>query len=191
MKEISAAFVKAQAGFQKAVKSNVNPFYKSKYADLATCIAAVVNSLNENGIALMQITHEEMQAVRVETRLLHVSGETLSGGQLYMPVVNADPQGFASALTYARRNSLMACLGIAAEDDDGQAAANSTKQTQARLEKFAGVIEKAQTREELMAIWKSNLALFGNKSDPECDKLRKLIMDRINEIKDSNAAANA
>jgi hypothetical protein len=191
MKEISAAFVKAQAGFQKAVKSNVNPFYKSKYADLATCIAAVVDSLHENGIALMQITHEETKAVRVETQLLHVSGETLSGGQLYMPVVNSDPQGFASALTYARRNSLMACLGIAAEDDDGQAAANSIRREQVSIENYRERIERAKTGAELAITWQDFLAAVQDCKSPEYDKLKDLATARLKEMRKANAAANA
>jgi len=60
--------------------------------------------------------------VTIETILIHTSGETLSGGLLHVPASKNDPQGYGSALTYARRYSLMATCGIAAEDDDGNAA---------------------------------------------------------------------
>lgn len=119
---IHAAFVAAQTGFAPALKQSANPHFKSRYADLATCVDAVLDALNENGIGLMQVTHPSDNGVEVETRLIHESGSELSGGRLFVPAAKIDPQGFGSALTYARRFSLMACCGHAPEDDDGNAA---------------------------------------------------------------------
>ena len=119
--KIAAAFVKAQKQFGPALKSSTNPHFKSRYADLAACVEAVIDALNANGIGLMQRTHECQTGVMVETVLVHESGETLSGGSLHVPASKNDPQGYGSALTYARRYSLMACVGIAPEDDDGNA----------------------------------------------------------------------
>jgi len=44
-----------------------------------------------------------------------------NAGIVHFPAVKQDPQGYASALTYARRYSLMSACGIAPEDDDGNA----------------------------------------------------------------------
>lgn len=129
MQQIATAFVKAQAAFAPALKQSLNPHFRSKYVDLAGCVEAVIDALNENGIALIQQTHECNDGVIVETLLLHESGETITGGKLHLPATKSDPQGFASALTYARRYSLMATCGIAPEDDDGNAA---TKARQAQ-----------------------------------------------------------
>lgn len=123
MKQIASALVKAQKSFGPAIKTSSNPHFKSRYADLAACVEAVIDGLNSNGIALLQQTHECQDGVIVETMLIHESGETLSGGRLHVPASKHDPQGFGSALTYARRYSLMATTGIAPEDDDGNAAA--------------------------------------------------------------------
>lgn len=123
MKQIAQAFVKAQKGFAPALKTANNPHFRSKYADLAACVEAVIDSLNANGIALLQQTHECADGVTVETVLLHESGEQITGGRLHVPAAKQDPQGYGSALTYARRYSLMAACGIAPEDDDGNAAA--------------------------------------------------------------------
>jgi len=82
----------------------------------------VIDALNSNGIALMQQTSEDNTGVTVETVFLHESGETLTSGKLHVPASKQDPQGYGSALTYARRYSLMASCGIAPEDDDGNAA---------------------------------------------------------------------
>jgi len=122
LKQIAEALVKAQKGFSPALKQSNNPHFRSKYADLATCVEAVIDALNNNGIALMQMTHECQDGVTVETVFIHASGELLSAGKLHVPAVKHDAQGYGSALTYARRYSLMAACGIAPEDDDGNAA---------------------------------------------------------------------
>lgn len=122
MKEVSAAFVKAQKQFSPALKTANNPHFRSKYADLSACVEAVIDALNANGIALIQKCHEVDSGVKVETIFLHESGEQLSGGVLHVPASKNDAQGYGSALTYARRYSLMSASGIAPEDDDGNAA---------------------------------------------------------------------
>ena len=124
-KQICAALVKAQKGFGPALKSSQNPHFKSRYADLSACVEAVVEALNDNGIALTQHTHHAEGGVCVETILLHESGEELSFGKLFVPCTKQDAQGYGSAITYARRYQLQTALGIAPEDDDGNAASAS------------------------------------------------------------------
>jgi hypothetical protein len=121
MKQVSQALVKAQKEFGPALKTNTNPAFKSKYADLSACIEAVIDALNNNGIALIQRNVPCDSGVCVETVFVHESGELLSSGPLHVPASKQDPQGYGSALTYARRYSLMAACGIAPEDDDGNA----------------------------------------------------------------------
>jgi hypothetical protein len=122
MNKIAAALVKAQKSFAPALKTNTNPHFRSKYVGLDGCVEAVIDALNENGIYLMQSNHEADDGVIVETVFIHESGETVSAGKLHVPASKLDAQGFGSALTYARRYSLMAACGIAPEDDDGNAA---------------------------------------------------------------------
>ena len=122
MKQIAAALVKAQKEFGPALKTHTNPAFRTKYANLSACIEAVVDALNNNGIFLAQPSHDVESGVTVETLFVHESGETMSCGKLHVPASKQDPQGYGSALTYARRYSLMAACGIAPEDDDGNAA---------------------------------------------------------------------
>ena len=131
MKAIASALVKAQREFGPALKSSTNPHFRSKYADLAACIEAVIGSLNNQGIYLMQLTEEHEGGVKVSTVFIHESGEQMSGGSLFMPATKQDAQGFGSALSYARRYSLMAACGIAPEDDDGNQATKSAPVAQA------------------------------------------------------------
>jgi hypothetical protein len=122
MQAVSAALVKAQRNFAPALKSATNPHFRSKYADLSACVEAVIDALNDAGIMLMQKQHPCDGGVSIETIFVHESGEQLSAGILNVPASKQDPQGYGSALTYARRYSLMAACGIAPEDDDGNAA---------------------------------------------------------------------
>jgi hypothetical protein len=125
MKNIASALVRAQRGFAPALKTSTNPHFRSKYVDLAGCIEAVVDALNGAGIALIQRTSEDNTGVTVETVFIHESGEMMECGKLHVPAAKQDPQGYGSALTYARRYSLMAAAGIAPEDDDGNAASKT------------------------------------------------------------------
>jgi hypothetical protein len=130
MNNIAPAFIKAKRAFGPALKDKTNPAFRSKYADLGACIDAVEDALLANGIAFIQETSEDATGVTVETVFLHESGEERRCGKLHVPASKQDPQGYGSALTYARRYSLMAACGIAPEDDDGNAASKSPGKAQ-------------------------------------------------------------
>lgn len=158
MKQIAAAFVKAQKEFAPALKTATNPHFKSKYADLAACIEAVIDALNRNEIALIQQTHPSEDGVTIETMFMHSSGETISGGKLHVPALKQDPPGYGSALTYARRYSLMAACGIAPEDDDGNAAKAPRPRprlvTVSRsIEELSEFLGKSKTIADLQIAW--------------------------------------
>ena len=130
---IAAALAKAQGAMRGATRENLNPFFKSKYADLASVVAAIREPFSANGLAYTQVMHHTgQQDVSVETIILHESGEWISGGTLTLPVSKADAQGVGSAVTYARRYSLQAAVGLAAEDDDGNAATKAAPPARAK-----------------------------------------------------------
>ena len=114
--EIAKAFVAAQKEFEKTGLDSKNPHFRNDYASLAACIGAVKEALNENGIALVQKTHECDKGIKIESIFLHESGQTISGGILILPAAAETPQKYGSALTYARRYSLLAACGIPPED---------------------------------------------------------------------------
>jgi len=119
---IAKAFVEAQKEFAPALKTSTNPHFRSRYVDLAGCVEAVIDALNTHGIALIQKTHDCDNGVKLETIFMHETGEQITGGVIHVPADKNTLQGYGSALTYARRYSLMAACGIAPEDDDGNAA---------------------------------------------------------------------
>ena len=162
MKQIATALVKAQKAFGPALKSSTNPHFKSRYADLAACVEAVITGLNDNGIALIQKCYDCANGVMVETMFMHESGEMLECGILHVPASKQDPQGYGSALTYARRYSLMAACGIAPEDDDGNSASRKTeiKSTvdEHKLADLLAAMDETNTLEELQKAYKAAYA---------------------------------
>ena len=164
MKQIATAFVKAQKAFGPALKTHTNQHFKSRYADLAACVEAVIGGLNDNGIALIQRNSLDDNGVTVETVFVHESGEMLECGKLHVPAAKHDPQGYGSALTYARRYSLMAACGIAPEDDDGNAGSRKPAPTPDITDHLAA-IEGSGSSEELAKIYKDALeACQGNQA---------------------------
>lgn len=165
MKNIATALVKAQQAFGPALKSSTNPHFRSRYADLSACVEAVIEGLNSAGIALIQRTSEDLTGVTVETVFIHESGEMLECGKLHVPAAKQDPQGYGSALTYARRYSLMAACGIAPEDDDGNAASRKSSAPAPDITDHLSAIEASATSDELATLYKAALeACQGNQA---------------------------
>jgi len=141
MSEIAKALVKAQREFGPALKSSTNPHFRTRYANLTTCVDSVIDALNNNGIMLTQKTSLCEDGVIIETLFVHESGEQLSSGQLHVPAAKHDPQGYGSALTYARRYSLMTACGLAPEDDDGNAGTRPFREAPAPVPAPAPVVK--------------------------------------------------
>lgn len=162
MKNIATALVKAQKAFGPALKTSTNPHFKSRYADLSACVEAVMDGLNDNGIALIQKCYDCANGVMVETMFVHESGEMLECGILHVPASKQDPQGYGSALTYARRYSLMAACGIAPEDDDGNAASRKVEKPTVLIAPLIASIDAATTEDELKAAYFEAIKVAGH-----------------------------
>lgn len=116
------AFCKLQGALKPAIKDSTNPAFKSKYADLGAVWDAVRGPLAAHGFCIIQSPQFDADNIWLETTLLHTSGEKMVSRYPLRPT-KQDPQGFGSALTYARRYCLSAMLGVVADlDDDGNAA---------------------------------------------------------------------
>lgn len=126
-KELFAAMAKAFAVIEGATKDANNPHFKTKYADLGAVVNAIKPALVANGLWFAQVNHEQSGGVCVETILCHSSGQQFSFGKLFVPAGKQDAQGYGSALTYARRYSLLTAFGVCPEDDDGNAATAAPK----------------------------------------------------------------
>ena len=170
MKTIAGAFVKAKRAFGPALKDKTNPAFRSKYADLGACLEAVEGALLENGIALIQETFDDSTGVTVETVFLHESGESLRCGKLHVPAAKQDPQGYGSALTYARRYSLITACGIAPEDDDGNAASRKAPDVSAILKG----ISNSSTIEILKSNFEHAMLMLDSVNHPSVTKAKNI-----------------
>ncbi len=164
IKELCTALAKAQGQVENATKSTANLFFKSKYADLASVWDAIREPLSSNGLSVIQQPIDGgVGGITLRTLLMHASGQALES-QFTMPVkANASAQDVGSALTYARRYALMALVGIAPEDDDGNAASGRS------VAKVAPQVDWNQRATEYNAAFKLS------QSDPE----RRLIFSEV------------
>ena len=127
---LASSMALAFAEIEAATKSATNPHFRSKYADLSAVIDSVKPALIKHGLFFTQRPEPSEDGVIVETVLHHAGGESLSLGKLYVPANKRDAQGFGSAMTYARRYALQTAFGVPTEDDDGNAAVNSSRPSQ-------------------------------------------------------------
>lgn len=123
----AAALVEAQKKIINPKKASDNPFFKSKYADLAACADACREHLTDNGIAVMAFPSLEGNIVSVETLLLHKSGEWMSstvsaearkGKRDEGSLPDNGAQSVSAAITYLRRAGLTSMVFITPEDED-------------------------------------------------------------------------
>ena len=123
--EISTALAKVQGEVSNPVFNKTNPHFKSSYADLSSVLNAVRPYLSKNGISLMQMTNLEESGLVLYTRLVHSGGQWIES--VYPVTASGKHQEIAAALTYAKRLSLSAIVGVAGEDDDDGNAANNVE----------------------------------------------------------------
>lgn len=201
VKELYAAFIKAQAEFGSVIKDKANSHLKSHYATLASVVEAFRDALNKNGLSVLQPTIYKDGMVFIVTTLIHTSGQWLRS---YYPVITqrSDPQGLGSGMTYARRYSLMALMGLAPEDDDGEGATVDTpaqrrakdREAQqpnvtvpsAMLSKDAqdiiSFIRRAKSDDDLEDIRNSTRKIFEGLIKEEQQRIKKVLAQKTREL---------
>lgn len=182
---LSEALAKAQGLIKNAAKDSANPFFKSKYADLASVRDACAGPLAASGLAVMQFPRTTENGVEVDTLLSHSSGEWVLE-TLALPVNKHDAQGIGSAITYARRYGLAAVTGVAPEEDDGNAAtASATNQAKKHLLKPAEVPELSEDDKAKIDNWIGWITNVGpdlksfNAGIPEARELSGIVRTKV------------
>jgi hypothetical protein len=127
---LDAALALAQADLSNVPKTSPNPFFKSRYADLAEVLDTVRPVFAKHGLSIVQSPAYENKVVSVTTRI-SCKGEWLEG-TASCPVTKDDAQGVGSAITYLRRYALAAFAGVAQTDDDGNAATGKSDKPAAK-----------------------------------------------------------
>ena len=135
---LAKALSTVQGKLTHAKKDSANPFFKSKYADLESVWDACRDLLAGNGLAVAQfpgLYSDLDKSMSLTTILTHSSGEWISQ-EMSVPcgmmgrdgALKLDAQAAGSALSYMRRYSLAAVIGVVQSDDDGNAASNKINQ---------------------------------------------------------------
>lgn len=119
--ELALALSRAQGEIENVKKEAINPFFKSKYADLGSVLTEVRRVLSKYEIALVQGTSFDEKSTFCDSMLIHSSNQWIESG-LPLVLSKEDMQGLGSAISYARRYLASSMTGVAQEDDDGNAA---------------------------------------------------------------------
>ena len=168
--DIAAALSVAQAEINPAEKNATNPHLKNKYANISAIYDAVREVLPKHGLCVVQtMLPTDGTRAHVRTTLAHKSGQWFAS-ECVMPLDRqGGAQGMGSAITYARRYSLSAILGVVAdEDDDGNG---------------------AQGRNNRAQIEKDRAAAKGNNPNPPSDPQRKMFMSMMSKKHNGNRDA--
>ncbi|MGB8265169.1 MAG: ERF family protein [Candidatus Velthaea sp.] len=127
--KIAGALILAQANMGPLLKSKTNPAFKSRYADLEAVLDVASPALHAVGILPIQAPGGDGTTVGVETLFIHAESGEWIRSRLWLKPTKSDPQGAGSAITYGRRYAMQAMCNLAGEDDDGNAASKSPRQT--------------------------------------------------------------
>lgn len=198
--EFAAALVRVQGSIEGAIKDTRNDFFKSKYADLASCWDACREALQKNSIAVLQFPSQAKDGhIALTTHLVHGPTGDVMSGTFELPMKDpTNAQAGGSAITYARRYALCSIIGICPEDDDGNAAsapkkgsANSSKATVQTTEDVSG---KHEAGYRARFVTSSNLddrkRIYGelkmsSVQEPNKTELLKFMADKITAEKNA------
>lgn len=193
MINIFKAFILAQSEFKGVKKGEVNPFHKSKYASITDIIEGTFDVLHRHGLAVTQKTSIVDSGVCVESILIHESGDMISGGELFVPakktikenrdgtsyIVEPGAQEFGSALTYARRYSLLSLLCLSVVDDDGNQASGIKEDKKEDLKYNSNTLVNTDKLNQLSTdLVEDEIAIQGSQrpaSDKQIQFVRSLI----------------
>lgn len=184
IKELATALVVCQTQLKSALKDSENPYFKSKYSDLGSVWDACRKALHDNGLAVSQTTGLGDHGPYLETKLLHTSGQWVSGHYPLNPVKN-DPQGLGSAVTYARRYALAAIVGVVSEDDDGHGATHPVRpqaQAPAKVHTHLEAAPRSQTTSSTGGRYKFT---WGKNTGKFLDQLETRDLE-IHDLEDKN-----
>lgn len=180
--ELFTAYALFQGDLSNAGKSKAGHGYK--YADLATCIWEAKDILKANGLAVAQFMGQSEQGTTLTTMLTHSSGQwmrdtfvmekaILQGGAGKNPA-----QAMGASITYMRRYSYAAILGMAQEDEDAKNV-RATKAVNNELNDFIAMLDQAITNNDMTYIsnnWAGNITKFWSSlGEQRTNKLNQMV----------------
>jgi len=185
LNELFGALAKAQAEMQVAELSSANQFFKSRYADFTTIVKASRPALTRNGLCVIQQILPSEGHGFLHTVLGHASGQFIET-QVEIRPLKTDVQSLGSYLTYLKRYSYSAIVGITTgdDDDDGESAMPRDKEVAKQPTKS---YNPPMPAEECIEPHDEEMLQEELKDHPQMaeDILRKLNYDTLSQIKKS------
>lgn len=192
--KLAAALAAFQAEVKDPSRDGQNPHFRSKYVQIDGLLAAVRPMLSKHGLSVIQSTGGNGQDVSVSTMLMHTSGEWVQTDALVLKAVKADPQGAGSAVTYGRRYSLSAALGVAwDDDDDGEAASTPKLRAKSKAGSLRAIAAAAKelgaTPDDLKEVMRRHFdkGASNELTDAEAAEMEKNFVAWLAEVKDDDA----
>ncbi|USS93973.1 ERF family protein (plasmid) [Fructilactobacillus ixorae] len=166
--------------YKQPTKNAVNPFTKSKYADLNEIIESLKVPLDSVGLFYRQVPvteYDENGHLMVGIQTIIFDGEDSEDmGVFKLPPKSTNPQDVGSLLTYLRRYTLSAIFGIAADaDDDGNLASGRNQQSNGNQR------QRQQQRRRPAQNSQSNANKQDNPNAPATDVMKNAIKKVIAE----------
>ena len=140
------ALAKMQGALDNAPKTSKNPYFNSRYADLATCLSALKKPMSDNGLSISQHCTFDGAILRCVSILGHSSGQMMIS-VLNVPVTKKDPQGIGMAMTYARRYAMSSIVGLAQADDDAESSVEHNGEEKENKENSVSAAENQVEKE--------------------------------------------
>jgi hypothetical protein len=184
--KLAEALAKAQSEMSAAKKDAKNPFFKSDYSTLQSCIEAGNPSLNKNGLSVAQLPGSTNGEASIDSLLMHSSGQWIRASISVKPD-KGGPQALGSCLTYLRRYSYQAITGqSSATDDDAESATDHT------IKKVASTPPPKQPAKKA-APKKTNMKKFIEAVTPIAEKMGPEVFDAFmteNNVKSLDELTN-
>jgi hypothetical protein len=184
--KLAEALAKAQGEMKAVIMNATNPFLHNKYADLGAIIETSKPPLSKYELSFSQIVFSDENKIGVTTLLMHSSGEWLSSS-MSLPMGEEKGKSLAqvagSVITYIRRYSLSAILGIHTEEDsDGNTKKSKAEATEANKE-TADAEKKVDLIKETQAKILDKLNYHGGSKNLKLMTLLKTYIESGNPMK--------
>lgn len=138
LNELYGALAKAQKEMTDAKMDRKNPYFKSTYADLSSVVKASRPALTAQGLCVIQRLTQDDGKIVLSSRMGHSSGQWIESVIRVNPP-KPDIQTLGSYITYLRRYTYAALVGVVAsgEDDDGESAMKGFRNGKVTMEKIS------------------------------------------------------
>jgi hypothetical protein len=187
--EISKALVEFNKELSRIEKDANNPFFKNSYATLDTILDTVRPILARHGISILQMPSGNGELIEMRTILLHTSGEFIESPVVAMKAVKNDPQSLGSTITYAKRYSISAMLGISTGDKDDDGNSGSHSAAPSSVQNNGQAYERKASDDQIKLINSKLESLAKKNNTTKEELLKKLNIQSVNNLSSKVASA--